>query len=89
MYLDRVLDCDLDCDLDRDPEDLPVYIGHSLFNTTKRITLLLIVQSLLHRNPPTSNVWIKIIHPNRVFTRDKIPRSRSLSRARFGYFCSV
>ena len=32
---------------------------HSLFHTTKRITLLLIVQSLLHRNPPY--IWIKII----------------------------
>ena len=54
-YLDR----DLDSNLERDPEDVPVYMGHSLFNTTKRITLLFIVQSLSHRNPP--NIWIKII----------------------------
>ena len=39
-------------------EDVPVYTGHSLFNTTMRITLLFIVQSLFHRNPP--NIWIKI-----------------------------
>ena len=58
-YLDRDLDCNLDCDLDRDPEDVPVYTGHSLLNTTKRITLLFIVQSLLHHDPP--NIWIKII----------------------------
>ena len=47
-YLDRKLDCNLD----RDPEDVPVNTGHSLFNITKCITLLFIVQSLLHRNPP-------------------------------------
>ena len=34
-------------------------MGHSFFNTTKRITLLFIVQSSLHSNPP--NIWIKII----------------------------
>ena len=28
----------------------PFTWGHSLFNTTKHITLLLVVQSLLHRN---------------------------------------
>ena len=44
--LDRDLDCNQDCDLDRDPEDVPVYTEHSLINTTKRITLLFIVQSL-------------------------------------------
>ena len=51
LYLDRNRDCD--------PENVPVYTGHSLFNTTKRITSLFIVQSLLHRNPP--NIWITII----------------------------
>ena len=56
-YLD--LDCNLDCDLDHDPEDVPAYTGHSLFNTAKCNTLLFIVQSLLHHNPP--NIWIKII----------------------------
>ena len=35
------------------------YTRQSLFNTTKRIKLLFIVQSLLNRNP--SNIWIKII----------------------------
>ena len=49
----------LDCNLDRVSEDVHVYTGHSVFNTTKRITLLFIVQSLLYRNPP--NIWIKII----------------------------
>ena len=53
------LDCNLDCDLDSDIEDVPVYTGHSLFNTTKHITFLFIVQSLLHSNPP--DIWIKII----------------------------
>ena len=43
---DRDLDSDLDCDVDRHPEDVYVYSGHSLFNTTKCITLLFIVQSL-------------------------------------------
>ena len=43
-YLDRF------CNLERDPEVVPVYTGHSLFNTTKRITLLLIVQTMLQRN---------------------------------------
>ena len=42
-YLDCDLDSNLDCNLDRDPE---VFTGHSLFNTTKRITLLFIVQTL-------------------------------------------
>ena len=32
----------------------------SLFNITKYITLLFIVQSLLHRNPPY--IWIRISH---------------------------
>ena len=50
----------LDSDLGRDPEDtVPIYMGHSLFNTTKCIKLLFIVQSLLHRNPPY--IWIKMI----------------------------
>ena len=57
--LDRDLGCSLVCDLDSDPDDVPVYTGHSLLNTTKCITLLFIVQSLLHRNLP--NIWIKII----------------------------
>ena len=52
------LDCDLDHNLDRDP-DVPDYTRHLLFNTTKPITLLFIIQTLLHRNPP--NIWIKII----------------------------
>ena len=34
-YLDRNLDCNSYSDLDHDPEDVPVYTGHSLFNTTK------------------------------------------------------
>ena len=56
--LDGNLDSNLDCDLDGNPEDVPVYTGHSL-NTTKRITLLFIVQSFLRSNPP--NIWIRII----------------------------
>ena len=40
----------LDCDLDRNAEDVPIYMGHSLFNTAKPKILLLIVQILLHRN---------------------------------------
>ena len=31
------------CNLDRDPEDVTVYTGHSLFITTKCITLMFIV----------------------------------------------
>ena len=34
------IDCNLDRYLDRNPEDAPVYMGHSLFNTTKRVILL-------------------------------------------------
>ena len=49
----------LDRYLHRDPEDAPVNMGHSLFNITKIVILLFIVQSLLHRTPP--NIWIKII----------------------------
>ena len=51
----------MDCNLDCNPEVVPVNhnTGHTLFNTTKRITLLIIVQSLLHPNP--ANIWIKII----------------------------
>ena len=45
------LDRKLDYILDRNPEDVPVYMGHSLFNTTKHITLLSFVRALLHRNP--------------------------------------
>ena len=55
----RDLDSYLDCYLDRDPEVVPVYTGHSLFNTTKRITLFFIVQPMLHRNP--DNIGIKVI----------------------------
>ena len=58
-YLYCDLDSNLDCNLDHDPEDVPVYTGHSLFHTTKRITLLFIVQSLLNHNP--LNIWLKII----------------------------
>ena len=58
-YLDRDLDSNLDCNLDRDPEVVPVYTGHSVFKTTKRITLLFIVQTLLHRN--LDNIGIKVI----------------------------
>ena len=54
-YLDR----DLDSNLDRDPEVVPVYTGYSVFKTTKRITLLFIVQTLLHRN--LDNIGIKVI----------------------------
>ena len=39
----RDLDSYLDCYLNRDPEVVPVYTGHSMFITTKRITLLFIV----------------------------------------------
>ena len=53
------LDSYLDCYLDRDPEVVPVYTGHSSFNTTKRITLFFIVQTMLHRNP--DNIGIKVI----------------------------
>ena len=45
-YLDRDVDCK--------PGDVPVYTGHSLFNTTKRTPLLFIFQLLLHRNPPVT-----------------------------------
>ena len=58
IFLERDLDNNLNCDLYRIPEDVPVYMGHSSFNTTKCI-IFFIVQSLLHRNPP--NIWIKII----------------------------
>ena len=58
-YLDRDLDSNLDSDLDSDPEDVPIYTRHSLFNTTKRIALLFIAQSLLHLN--LSNIWIILL----------------------------
>ena len=51
------LDRNLDFDLYSDLEDVPVYTGHSLFNTTKRITLLFIVYSLLQRNPAKVHIW--------------------------------
>ena len=47
-------------------------MGHSFFIATNRITLLFIVQFLLHRNP--LKIWFKFImicDPDRVFTRDK------------------
>ena len=40
------LGCDLDCYLDYDPEDAPVYTEHSLFNITKSVMIVFIVQSL-------------------------------------------
>ena len=40
--LDRYLEHNLDSDLDCDPEDVPVYTGHSSFNTS-HYTLLYIV----------------------------------------------
>ena len=33
-YLDRNLDFNLNCNLDLDPEDVPAYTRHSLFNTS-------------------------------------------------------
>ena len=42
--------CYLDCDLDSDLEDAPVYMGHSLFNITKIVILLLIVDCNLSNN---------------------------------------
>ena len=45
--------------LDCNPEDVPIYTGHSLFNTTKRITLLFIIQSLLDCNQ--TYIWIEVI----------------------------
>ena len=56
-YLDCNLGHNQDCNLDCDPEDVPVYMGDSLFNT-KRIVLLFIVRSLLHYNPPY--IWIQM-----------------------------
>ena len=44
------------------PDRTLVYRGHLLFNTTKRITLLFIVQSLLHCTCNPLYIWIKIIH---------------------------
>ena len=49
---------------------------HSLFDTTKRITLVIIIQLLLHRDPPY--IWFKIMQI--AFTRDKISQSRSQLR---------
>ena len=40
------LDRYLDCYMDQDPEDAPVYMGHSLFNITKGTMIVFIVQSL-------------------------------------------
>ena len=54
-YLDHDPDCNLDADLDHNPE----MYSFTRFNTTKHITLLFIVQSLLHRNPP--NILIKLM----------------------------
>ena len=58
-YLDRDFESNLDYNLDCDPEVVRVYTGHSLFNTTKCITLLFIVQTLLHCN--LDNIMIKVI----------------------------
>ena len=35
-YLDHNLDCNLDCDLDCDPDDVTVYMGHSLSNRARK-----------------------------------------------------
>ena len=40
------MDCNLECDLDRDPDEAPVYAGHSLFNMTKSVTVFIIDQIL-------------------------------------------
>ena len=40
------LDHNLVCYLDRDPVDTSVYTGLSLFNITKRVTIVFIVKSL-------------------------------------------
>ena len=58
-YLNHDLNLDMYRDLDCNLENVPVYTGHSLFNTTKHITLLFNVQSILYCNPP--NIWIKFI----------------------------
>ena len=55
LDLDRVLDRDLDLD----PEDAPIYTGHSLFNIPTIVTLLFNVQSSIYGN--LHNIWIKII----------------------------
>ena len=60
-YLVRELDYNLECD----PEDVPVYMGHSLFNTTKQITLFshcniaihLISRLKLSRSPSRLSVY--------------------------------
>ena len=52
------IDCDLDHYLNCDPEDALVYTGH-LVNITKIVTLLFIVQPLLHHILP--NIWFRII----------------------------
>ena len=57
-YRDCDRDCNRDCNLDHDPKDAPFYMGNSLFNTIKQITLLFIVQSLLNHNP---NILIEFI----------------------------
>ena len=40
------MDCNLDCDRDRDPDEAPVYAGHSLFIMTKSVTVVIIDQLL-------------------------------------------
>ena len=47
IYLDCDEVSDLDGHLDHDPDDVPVYAGHSLFN----ITIVFIVQSLFDGPP--------------------------------------
>ena len=44
--------------MDCNSEFVPIYMRHSLFNTTKCITLLFIVQSLLHNTA----LWLTIIN---------------------------
>ena len=73
----RDLDSYLDCYLDRDPEVVTVYTGHSLFNTTKRITLFSIVQRMLNRN--LDNIRINYLDSRsrcNVYTGQNFPRSR-------------
>ena len=63
-YLDHNIDCNLDYHLDSNPEDASVYIGHLLFNLTKSIMIVFIVQSLCD-GPDIAihpaSIWIKII----------------------------
>ena len=74
-YVDCSLDRNFDRYLDRNPEDAPVYTGHSLLNVTKIITLF-IVQSLLHRSPPNIiqiTIQIKYLHWTKFIDPDRDP----------------